>query len=137
MLPNVKVQASRRSTFAGIEKVPDFGKLLQLGSQVAAMLGVAGQGLGSNNWVLSGARTTTGKPLLAGDPHLPTQTPALFHVAHLSAPGFEVFGATLPSSPGIVVGQNSRLAWSLTTANIDTQDLFVEHINEKNEAEFR
>lgn len=87
--------------------------------------------------MLSGTRTTTGKPILAGDPHLPTQTPALFHVAHLSAPGLEVFGATLPGSPGIVVGQNGRLAWSLTTANIDTQDLFVEHINDKNEAEFR
>lgn len=49
ILPNVKVQASRRSTFAGVEKLPDFGKLLQLGSQVAAMLGVGGQGLGSNN----------------------------------------------------------------------------------------
>jgi penicillin amidase len=135
ILPASRVQAPGDPLSAPVE-LPDMTALLGLNRQVGALLGAGGQGRGSNNWVLNGARTTTGKPILAGDPHLSTQTPALFHVAHLSAPGFEVFGATLPGNPGVTVGHNNRIAWAVSTANVDAQDLFIEHINERNEAEF-
>lgn len=136
ILPGTRVQASRAKMFAGTGARPDLSDLLGLSGQVGALLGNGGQGLGSNSWVLSGARTITGKAILAGDPHLPTQVPSLLYAAHLYAPGLDVFGATLPGAPGVVEGQNDGIAWAITTSNVDAQDLFLEHINEKNEAEF-
>ncbi len=86
----------------------------------------AGPGTGSNNWAVAGARSASGKPLLANDPHLGLSAPGPLYLAHLSAPGFDLVGATLPGLPNIVLGHNGRIAWSLTTTGADTQDLFVE-----------
>ena len=85
-----------------------------------------GPGAGSNNWAVAGARSASGKPLLANDPHLGLSAPGPLYLAHLSAPGFDLVGATLPGLPNIVLGHNGRIAWSLTTTGADTQDLFVE-----------
>lgn len=87
-------------------------------------------GQGSNNWVLSGAHTTSGKPLLANDPHLGLTTPSLWYLAHLSAPGLEVIGATLPGVPAPVLGRNQHIAWGFTNTNPDVQDLFIETIDQ-------
>ena len=87
------------------------------------------EGIGSNNWVLAGDRTATGKPLLANDPHLGLATPALWYYAHLSAPGMEVIGATLPGVPGVVLGRNQRIAWGFTNTGPDTQDLYLERVD--------
>jgi len=84
--------------------------------------------LGSNNWVVSGSRTTTGKPLLANDPHTRLSAPALWYLAHLHAPGLNVIGATLPGVPGVFLGRNERVAWSFTNTGPDTQDLYVERL---------
>src|SRR6185369_5618301 len=62
------------------------------------------EGLGSNNWVVSGARTASGKPLLANDPHLGLTAPPVWYFAHISAPGVNVIGATLPGVPAVVLG---------------------------------
>jgi penicillin amidase len=90
----------------------------------------------SNSWVVSGARSTTGKPLLANDPHLGARLPSTWYLAHLEGGRFNVIGASLPGSPGIVIGHNARIAWGLTNLMTDVQDLYVEHVNEKDEAEY-
>jgi len=87
------------------------------------------EGAGSNNWVLAGRFSATGKPLLANDPHLGLSTPSIWYFANLQAPGLRVIGATLPGIPAVVLGRNSRIAWGFTTTNADTQDLFVEKID--------
>lgn len=87
-------------------------------------------GAGSNNWVVSGDRSVTGGPLLANDPHLGLQTPGLWYFAHLSAPGLEVVGATLPGLPFVVLGRTDRFAWGFTNTGPDTQDLFVERLEQ-------
>jgi penicillin amidase len=87
------------------------------------------EGMGSNNWVVSGARSTSGKPLLANDPHLSLTVPALWYFAHLSAPGLDVIGATLPGLPGVVLGHNQRIAWGFTNTAPDVQDLYIERVN--------
>ena len=86
------------------------------------------EGMGSNNWVVSGARTASGKPLLANDPHLTMSAPSIWYLAHLSAPGLDVIGATLPGLPFVVIGRNARIGWGVTNTGPDTQDLFIEQL---------
>ena len=86
-------------------------------------------GAGSNNWVLSGEHSVTGAPLLANDPHLALQTPALWYLAHLSAPGLGTIGATLPGLPLVVLGRTDRISWGFTNTGPDTQDLFIEKLD--------
>jgi penicillin amidase len=90
---------------------------------------------GSNNWVVSGARTETGKPFLANDPHLATQTPAVWYIAHVSGGPLDVVGATLPGTPAVIIGHNRRIAWGVTNMMADVQDFFAERINERDEAQ--
>lgn len=86
-------------------------------------------GLGSNNWVVSGARTESGKPLLANDPHLGLTAPPVWYFAHLNAPGFNVIGSTLPGVPGVILGRNERIAWGFTNTGPDVQDLYLEKLD--------
>jgi penicillin amidase len=95
------------------------------------------EGMGSNNWVLSGALTQSGKPLLANDPHLGLSAPALWYFAHMSAPGLNVIGATLPGIPGVVLGRNDRIAWGFTNTAPDVQDLYIERINPANARQYQ
>ncbi|MDB5842284.1 MAG: penicillin acylase family protein, partial [Herminiimonas sp.] len=95
------------------------------------------EGMGSNNWVLSGALTESGKPLLANDPHLGLSAPALWYFAHLSAPGLNTIGATLPGIPGVVLGRNDRIAWGFTNTAPDVQDLYIEKINPADPRQYR
>src|SRR5688572_25170386 len=94
------------------------------------------EAIGSNNWVVSGPGSATGKPLLANDPHLGLQTPALWYLAHIATPAGNVVGGTLPGLPFVVLGRNDHLAWSMTTTNSDTQDLFVERVNPKDPLQY-
>ncbi len=79
---------------------------------------------GSNAWALSGRWTATGKPLLAGDPHLEYSLPAIWHPVHLRAPGLDVIGAALVGLPCVVIGHNGHIAWSMTNLQFDVQDLY-------------
>jgi len=83
----------------------------------------------SNEWVLSGAHSVSGKPLLANDPHLSLGFPGTWYLARLVGPGFDIRGATSPGAPGIVLGHNGSIGWGFTTTNLDSQDLFVERID--------
>lgn len=89
----------------------------------------AGEGVGSNNWVVAGSRTASGKPLLANDPHLGLTTPSVWYFARLQAPGLDVFGATLPGVPYVILGRNARVAWGFTNTGPDVQDLYLERVH--------
>jgi penicillin G amidase len=93
-----------------------------------AILPPAGQG--SNNWVVDGSRTRTGKPLLANDPHLAISVPSIWFEVHLTGPGIDVAGVALPFSPGVLIGHNDRIAWGFTNSEGDVQDLYVERLNQ-------
>ena len=94
-------------------------------------------GMGSNNWVLGGKLTETGKPLLANDPHLGLSAPALWYFAHLSAPGLNVIGATLPGIPSVVLGRNDHIAWGFTNTAPDVQDLYIERIHPEDRRKYQ
>lgn len=87
----------------------------------------------SNNWVISGSRTKSGKPILANDPHLGLTAPSLFYLAHLSFTNGDgpqnIIGGSLPGTPLMLVGRNDNLAWGLTTTGMDSQDIFVERLD--------
>jgi len=87
------------------------------------------EGLGSNNWVVSGEKSATGKPLLANDPHLGLTTPSVWYFAHLKTPRFEAIGATLPGVPAVVLGRNTHFAWGFTNTAPDVQDLYLERLD--------
>lgn len=84
---------------------------------------------GSNSWVVAGAHTASGKPLLANDPHLGLTAPPVWYFAHLSAPGLDAIGGTLPGVPGVLLGRNERIAWGFTSTGADAQDLYLERID--------
>ena len=92
------------------------------------------KGQGSNNWVVAGRRTLSGMPLLANDPHLQVQLPSIWFEVHLTAPGVDVRGVALPFSPGVIIGHNDRIAWGYTNVGGDTQDLYLERLNEEGTA---
>ena len=86
-------------------------------------------GLGSNCWALSGSKTKSGKPLLAGDPHLGIRNPGIWYEVAIAWGDTSIIGFSIPGVPGVVIGHNSHVAWSFTYAYADTQDLFVEHVD--------
>ncbi len=90
----------------------------------------------SNNWVVDGSRTASGKPLLANDPHLTVQIPSIWYEIELTGPGIDVAGAGLPGTPGVVIGHNQRIAWGVTAALLDVQDLVLEQINRDNRQQY-
>jgi penicillin amidase len=130
---------------------PETPLIVPEGTQYRADLGAAALGLaaaatsfvqdndvnGSNNWVVSGARSITGKPLLANDPHLGLQMPSIWYEAHLNAPEYHVAGATFAGVPGIVIGHNERIAWGVTNGMIDNQDLYIERFDPNDPAALR
>ena len=99
-----------------------------LARDLAAFTGVTGMGGGSNNWAISGARTQSGRPLLANDPHLAPVAPAQWYLASVRTPQWGVCGASFVGSPGIIVGHNGTAAWGVTAAMTDNTDLFIETV---------
>ena len=93
--------------------------------------------LGSNNWVVSGAHTASGKPLLANDTHLELSIPPIWYEVHITAPGWNVKGFTLPGAPLVVIGHNDKVAWGFTNSGADVQDLYIETFNPANPDEYR
>jgi penicillin G amidase len=95
------------------------------------------QSSGSNNWAISPSRTTTGRPILANDPHRDIEMPSLRYIAHLSAPGFDVIGAGEPALPGISIGHNGTIAFGLTIFRTDQEDLYVYELDPANHDRYR
>ena len=86
---------------------------------------------GSNNWVVSGKHTASGKPLLSNDMHLSLTEPNIWYMADLRAPGFHAAGVTLPGMPFVVAGHNEHVAWGFTALFADVQDLYAENLDNK------
>jgi penicillin amidase len=89
----------------------------------------SGSHIGSNNWVVAGEHTESGKPILADDTHLPVQIPSIWYEVGLHAPQWHVTGLSFAGVPGVIIGHNDRIAWGVTNADPDVQDLFIEKIN--------
>jgi len=87
---------------------------------------------GSNNWVVSAARSATGHPVVANDPHREVSNPSLRYIVHLQAPGWNVVGAGEPPFVGVALGHNERVAWGLTIVGTDQEDVYVEEVNPAN-----
>lgn len=96
-----------------------------------------GSNSGSNNWVVAGSRTATGRPLLASDPHRGYSVPSLRYVAHLSAPGMDVIGAGEPALPGISLGHNGSVAFGFTIFPLDQEDLHVYELDPDDHGRYR
>ncbi len=114
----------------GLFKGFDFGSLL------AALPRRAAFGGASNAWALRPGRTTTGAAILASDPHLGMNAPVLWYLAHISAPGLNLSGATVPGGPVLILGHNGHIAWGVTTTYIDTDDIVLEKVDPKDQARY-
>ena len=102
----------------GFERGPSGGEWMEGLGPVA--------GYGSNNWVVGGERTATGKPILASDPHMQHNAPGLLYLLHLKTPGFDIAGAGFPGLPAVAFGHNGYCGWAATNLDADTTDLYVE-----------
>ncbi|MCR4440056.1 MAG: penicillin acylase family protein [bacterium] len=98
-------------------------------TKARAQVGLAEGALGSNNWALSGSKTTTGKPVLCNDPHLMLSVPAFWYEVHLCGGGIDACGMSIPGLPGMSIGRNRRIAWGITNGMIDDADFFVERVD--------
>lgn len=108
------------ANYTALYRQLDAGKLAAL-----ALPGLTEDGAASNNWVVAGSHSASGKPLLANDPHLGLAAPAIWYFAHLSAPGLDVMGVTFPGVPAVVLGHNRHIAWGFTNTGPDVQDLYI------------
>ncbi|MES2521621.1 MAG: penicillin acylase family protein [Gemmatimonadota bacterium] len=91
--------------------------------------GVQENSPGSNNWVISGARSASGKVIVANDPHRNVSSPSIRYLVHLDAPGWRVAGATEPVLPGVMIGRTEHIAWGLTIVGTDQADVYVEELD--------
>jgi len=99
--------------------------------------GVRENAPGSNNWVVSGARTASGKVIVANDPHRNVGNPSIRYLVHLDAPGWRVAGATEPVLPGVMIGRTEQLAWGLTIVGTDQADVYVEELDPRDHSRAR
>ena len=108
------------------------GLLDRLAADLGALQAFLPTGGGSNNWVIAGTRTASGKPLLASDPHLAPTCPPPWYLAHVRTPRWEVAGAALAGTPGFPIGHNGFAAWGVTAGLTDNSDLFLETLGPDN-----
>ncbi len=118
-----------------VTQEPWTGDGLAIAEQIDAVrrsLGLAAEAGGSNNWAVSGARSATGSPLIAGDPHMPPSMPAIWYQVGLAHGDRVVRGASMPGMPGVYMGQNNDVCWTFTNVMPDVQDLFIERVEGDN-----
>jgi penicillin amidase len=101
-------------------------RTLPLDRILASLPEAVGPTFASNNWVIDGKHTVSGKPLLANDPHLGFATPDIWYLARIDTPELHLAGATSPGAPFIIIGHNQRIGWGMTTTESDVEDLFIE-----------
>ena len=112
------------------KRVAALGKqLLRIDQEFRAMIGSGGLESGSNAWAVSGALSTSGKPILANDPHLLFTAPGRWYEMHVVAPGLDVEGATIAGVPFVIIGRNRQIAWGVTNAMLDDEDFYVEQVD--------
>lgn len=109
---------------------------LPLGALYAVLPEALGPHYASNNWVVDGAHSASGKPVLANDPHLAFNAPGFWYLARLKTPEREIAGATAPGTPLVIVGHNNKIAWGFTTTTADIEDLFIEKLDPADPARY-
>ncbi len=114
------VSFSKRRLSATLAEAGRWSKVNELGEIIEDLAAT-----GSNNWVVHGSRTASGRPILANDPHRAHAVPSLRYLVHLSAPGFDAIGAGEPAVPGISIGHNGEIAFGLTIFPADQEDVYV------------
>jgi len=128
-----RIPGQRTSDPVSTDLIAALAKDQEVASQALERIGLYAEGLAaSNNWVVSGKHTVSGKPLLANDPHLAASAPSIWHLVHLSAPGLRVAGVAAPGLPGVIIGHNDRIAWGFTNVGPDVQDLYIEKFDPAN-----
>ena len=132
--PMVKITVPRELDLADITQA-----ILRDYTEAIGAVRFPGEAQGSNNWVVDGTLSVTGKPILANDPHRPILLPSLRKTVHLVGPGWNVYGAGEPSLPGIALGHNEEIAFGFTIVGMDQADLYVEklHPTDDNQYEYR
>jgi penicillin G amidase len=111
--------------------------LLNARQSVADVYAEPDEGKGSNNWVVNGSKTQSGKPLLAGDPHLGLSLPAIWYEAHLITPSMNLYGVTIPGAPSIIVGFNDYVAWTPTNTGADVVDFYSVKFSDTKQQKYR
>jgi len=133
--------AKSRPASLNAEILAQLDQLIEAERQSFELLGFSPRSLetlqASNNWVVSGKHTASGKPLLANDPHIPASAPNVWYQIELIAPGTHVAGVTFPGLPGIIVGHNDRIAWGVTNLGPDVQDLYLEKFDKDNPTKYQ
>jgi penicillin G amidase len=102
---------------------------MPLGAIEAALPPIVGPHFASNNWVVDGKHSVSGKPLLANDPHLDLAAPSIWYLVRIETPQHRLAGVTSPGEPFIVIGHNERIAWGFTNTESDVEDLFIERVD--------
>lgn len=103
--------------------------LIETDKQFRRFLGIHGTHLGSNNWVVNGKLSVSGKPIIANDPHLAFSAPGKFYAAVIKSKNWNAAGVTIPGVPGIVIGKNENIAWTMTNIMNDDADFYIEKID--------
>jgi penicillin amidase len=145
VVPNFSLSTTNSSAMTKAEDIqlladmsPAFQDLAASIIKMESVFGPSGSGIGSNNWVIAGSRTTTGKPFLANDMHLSEMMPSIWYEVglHCTPKGpdcpYNVTGYSFAGSPGVIVGHNDRIAWGFTNVGPDVIDLYIEKINPDN-----
>ncbi|MFC2134282.1 penicillin acylase family protein [Bacteroidota bacterium] len=103
--------------------------LIEVDKMFREFIGFTGTHIGSNNWVVNGDHSESGKPIIANDPHLPLSSPATWYVAVIRAGNWSCEGFTLPGAPGIVIGKNENISWVTTNVMADDADFYIERLD--------
>jgi len=139
--PGSSQSVKERLTSPPPQILEQLSELMKTERQSFELLGISPRSLetlqASNNWVVSGKHTASGKPLLANDPHIPASAPNVWYQTQLIAPGIHVAGVTFPGLPGIVIGHNERIAWGVTNLGPDVQDLYIEKFDKDNPTKYQ
>ena len=115
----------------------DINDLRNITHSLAQITGIKSWPQGSNSWTIKGSKSESGNTMLANDPHMLLTNPSRWYMAHLSAPGMNTAGFTLPGCPGIIIGFNQKISWGFTNIMVDDTDFFVEQINPSDSTKYR
>lgn len=116
-----------------LKKYPEISlNLIEIDKAFRNFIGFNGTHIGSNNWVVNGMKSKTGKPIIANDPHLAHQSPGVWYLLSIHSPLWNATGVTFPGVPGIVIGRNEFIAWTVTNVMADDADFYIEQFDSTN-----